>query len=103
MSDMEFFHGYYEKSDLKLEVLDEDTDEFYQLEEENNCHFVVVDGQLYKFWRSALDLDPYGFAVAFEHSQGSQLMLYWYNGGAGLHEVAEQAIRRSLTDKEADQ
>lgn len=97
MSEMEFFHGYFEPSDLAIEP--EDTDDFYDLEEEHKCHFVMVDGQLYRFWGSDVDTDAYGFEVAFEPEKRPQLMLYWYNGCAGIHEVAESAIRKYLNDK----
>ena len=97
MSEMEFFHGYFEKSDLPIEP--EDTDDFYDLEEEHGCYFVKVEGDLYKFWGSDLDVDPYGFSVVVPPSWKPQLMLYWYNGGAGLHEVAESAIEEWLKSK----
>lgn len=92
MSDMEFFHGYFEESDLNIEQRDED--DFYDLEQQNNCYYVNVEGTLYKLWHSDLDVDAYGFAVVAPPSERPQLMLYWYNGGAGIHEVAEDAIRR---------
>lgn len=90
MSDMEFFHGYFEESGLDIEPSDDD--DFYDLEEEYNCHFVKVNGTLYKLWSSGIDVDPYGFSTVIPPSDKPQLMLYWYNGGAGLHEVAEEAI-----------
>lgn len=96
MSEQEFFHGYFEESDLQIEP--EDTDDFYDLEEEHGCHFVKVGGKLYKFWSSNLVADAYGFSVVVEPTDKPQLMLYWYNGGAGLHEVAEAAIREWLND-----
>lgn len=91
MSEMEFFHGYFKKSDRELEP--EDTDDFYDLEEDYGCHFVKVDGQIYEFWGSDLDVDAYGFNVVLPKSENNQLMCYWYNGGAGLHEVVEAAIK----------
>lgn len=94
MSEMEFFHGYFEES--HLQITPEDTDDFYDLEEEHGKHFVNVDGQLYAFWESGLDVDPYGFSTVIEPTGRNQLLLYWYNGGAGLHEVAEAAIKEWL-------
>mgnify|MGYP001116898962 CR=1 FL=1 len=94
MSEMEFFHGYFEKSDLPLTP--EDTDDFYELEEEYNCHFVMVKEELYKFWGSNLDVDAYGFNAVAEPTDKHQLLLYWYNGGAGIHEVAQSAIEEWL-------
>lgn len=98
MSQMEFFHGYFEPTDLPIEP--EDTDDFYDLEQEHNCHFVKVHGVLYKFWGSDLVNDSYGFNVVAPPSSKHQLLLYWYNGGAGLHEVAEEAIENWLKDQE---
>lgn len=96
MSEMQFFHGYFEKSDL--DITPEDTDDFYDLEEEFGEYFVKVDGQLYKFWASDVEVDAYGFSVAVKPCDKPQLMLYWYNGGAGVHEVAEDAIRAYIKD-----
>ena len=94
MSNMEFFHGYFEESDLDIKPTD--TDDFYDLEKEHNCYYVVVDGKLYKVYQSGIETDEYGFSVAVPPSDKPQLMLYWYNGGAGVHEVAEIAIRNYL-------
>lgn len=90
MSEMEFFHGYFEPSDLPIEPAD--TDDFYDLEQEHAAHFVKVDGTLFKFWGSGLDVDAYGFSAVIPPTDKNQLLLYWYNGGAGIHEVAETAI-----------
>lgn len=92
MIEMQFFHGYFEKSDLDIEPRDDD--DFYDLEQEHKCYYVSVEGTIYKFWPSDLDVDAYGFAAVVPPSDKHQLMLYWYNGGAGIHEVAEVAIRR---------
>ena len=94
MSSMEFFHGFFEESDLDIEP--EDTDEFYEFEQENGSHFIKVNGQLYKIWRSDLYLNSYGFESVLEPTDKHQLMLYWYNGGGSLQEVAEFAIKRYL-------
>lgn len=96
MSEMDFFHGYFEKSDLSVET--EDTDEFYDLEETHGCHYVKVKGDLYKFWSSGLEVDAYGFSEVVGPTDKPQLLLYWYNGGAGVHEVAESAIENWLKD-----
>ena len=90
MSEMEFFHGYFEESKLPIEP--EDTDEFYELEEKHNAHFVKVKGKLYKFWSSVCGVDPYGFSAVVEATEKNQLLLCWYSGGAGVHEVAGDAI-----------
>ena len=96
MSEMEFFHGYFEKSNLPINP--EDTDDFYELKEEHQCHFVEVDGDLYSFWGSGIQVE-HGIAIVLPESDLPQLMLHWYNGGAGVHEVAEVAIRDYLNDK----
>ncbi len=94
MSEMEFFHGYFEKSYLKIEP--DDTDEFYDLEQEHKCQFVKVNGQLYKFWESDLAVGAYGFSVVAPPIDRHQLMCYWYNGGAEIHEVVEDALKKHL-------
>jgi len=94
MSSMEFFHGFFEESDLDIEP--EDTDEFAEFEKENNAYFIKVNGQLYKIWRSDLDVDVYGFAEVLEPTDRHQLLLYWYNGGGSLQEVAASAIKHHL-------
>jgi len=91
MSEMQFFHGYFDVSDI--DVTPEDDDDFYDLEEKLGCYFVKVDGVLYKFWPSDVDVNAYGFCAATGPTDHKQLMLYWYNGGAGVHECAEDAIR----------
>jgi hypothetical protein len=96
MSEMQFFHGYFKESTFIVEP--EDTDDFYDLEEEMGCHFVKVNGKLFQFWSSSLDVDAYGFSVVAPACDFPQLMLYWYNGGAGLHEVAEWAIEKWLKE-----
>jgi hypothetical protein len=97
MSEMQFFHGFFKKSNRDVSV--EDTDDFYDLEKECGCHFVKVKGTLYEFWASDIDVDTYGFNVVVPKSKHKQLMCYWYNGGAGLHEVVEAAIKSWLEDK----
>lgn len=93
MSEMEVFYGWFAKSDLPIEP--EDTDDFYELEEEHKCHFVKVDGHLYAF-ASIKEVDAYGFAMVIEPSDKNRLIAMWYNGGAGIHEVVEDAIRGHL-------
>lgn len=94
MSEMEFFHGYFEKSDLPLPF--ENTDDLYDLEEEHGCYFIMVKGELYAFWGSGLYVNAYGFNAVAEPTDKLQLLLYWYNGGAGVHEMAEAAIEQWL-------
>lgn len=97
MSSMEIFHGYFEKIDSDIEVRDDD--DFYELEEKLGYYIVNVDGQLYKFWSSNTDLDEDGFSVVLPATDKPQLLCYWYNGGAGLHEVVEEAIRSYVENK----
>jgi hypothetical protein len=93
MSEMEVFYGRFKKSDHKIEP--EDTDDFYELEEEHKCHFVKVRDQLYEF--SAIEeLEPYGFSLAIPPSDESRFICMWYNGGAGIHEVVESLIESTL-------
>lgn len=97
MSEMEIFHGYFEKSDL--DITPSDTDNFYDMEDAHGAMFVSVDGELYKFWGSGLDVDPYGFTAVLAPSERPQLLCYWYNGGAGVHEVVEEAIRNYINSE----
>ena len=95
MSRMEIFYGVFEKSDLPIEP--EDTDDFYDYEKEHNKHFVKVNGQLYVFW-GLEDVDEYEFSLVIETPPEGQtaFMAYWYNGGAGVHEVVESIIEEHL-------
>ena len=92
MSSMEVFYGKYGKSNEK--IIPEDADDFYDLEEKNNCHYVMVDGQLYWFYKLE-EVDAYGFSLVIEPSEEKRFICMWYNGGAGIHEVAEEAIRKA--------
>ena len=96
MSSMEALYGVFEKSDLPIEP--EDTDDFSDLEEQHGKHFVKVDDQLYAFW-SLEDVDiEDGFELILKPVPEGQtaFIAYWYNGGAGIHEVVENLIKRSL-------
>ena len=97
MSEMEVFYGKFEKSDLPIEPAD--TDDFYALEEEHCKHFVKVDGNLYAFW-GINELDAYGFSTVIPPSDENRIICLWYNGGAGLHEVVESAIKSHLQSRE---
>jgi hypothetical protein len=99
MSSYEIFHGYFEKFDLDVADIN-DEDYLYDLEKEHKCYFVNVDDQLYKVWSSDLYLSYYGFSEIIEPSDKPQLLLYWYNGGAGIREVAEEAIKKYLKKDE---
>ena len=98
MSEMEFFHGYFQKYISNL--VTEDTDDFYELEKQMGCHFVNVQGQTYQFWGSGLDVDAYGFSTSLPSTDLNQVICLWYNGGAGLHEVVGDAIEKWLKEKE---
>lgn len=98
MSEMEIFHGYFERSYLDVDPAD--TDKLYALEESHGCHFVRVEGELYRVWSSDLHVSPHGFAVVVSPTPQPQLLLYWYNGGAGLHEVAASAINAWIKEGE---
>jgi hypothetical protein len=95
MSKMEMFYGVFEKSDLPIEP--EDTDDFYDYEQKHGKHFVKVKDQLYAFW-SLRELDDYGFTFVIEPVPEGQtaFIAYWYNGGAGIHEVVEAIIEETL-------
>ena len=86
MSEMQLFYGTFKKYDGEIP---EDEDDFYDL------NLVDVDGTFYQF-ESLKNLDPYGFSLAIEPSNTPRVLCYWYNGGAGIHEVIEGAIRESI-------
>jgi len=95
MSEMQMFIGTFketEREDIKCV----DDDDFYDLEEKHQCHFVSVDGKVYEF-HATIEVEPHGFSIVVPASKDNLLILYWYNGGAGVHEVAEEAIRKHLT------
>lgn len=93
MSEMEIFYGVFRKSDERIEP--EDTDDFYALKEKNKKHYAKVRGQLYEFY-SLKELDQYGFSLLIPPSDETRFVCYWYNGGAGIHEIVENLIESSL-------
>ncbi|MAD95778.1 MAG: hypothetical protein CMB99_00460 [Flavobacteriaceae bacterium] len=94
MSEMEFFYGTFTKFEGEL-LEDEDA---YEAGERLNLTLVAVGGDYYSI-ESLLTVDSYGFAAVVPPSEKPQLLLYWYNGGAGLEEVAEEAIKKWLDKK----
>lgn len=92
MSEMEVFYGAFAKSDLTIEP--EDTDDFYDIEKEHGCYYVKVDGQLYSFYKLKPELDAYGFDFVIEPSEQTRFIALWYNGGAGIHEIVRELIKR---------
>lgn len=98
MSSMEIFIGRFEQADDQT-IVPEDTDDFYDLENEHGCYYVMVEGTLYKFWEIGPELDTFGFTETIPAQDGPILLLYWYNGGAGIHEVAESAILKWVKSK----
>lgn len=102
MSSMELFYGTYRPVTIDF-VLD-DSDARYDREDADGVKYVSVDGQVYAV-RAIADLDPDGFTYAdgATASGDPRVLCYWYNGGAGLHEVLEHAIRDAVTgDKRRD-
>ncbi|ANJ20705.1 hypothetical protein HYO98_gp48 [Dinoroseobacter phage DS-1410Ws-06] len=96
MSNMEFFIGRFEEIDRdEINIEPEDTDDFYEEEERLGYHIVKVEGKLFKFWGIA-ELDEFGFNTTIPQQDGPLVVCYWYNGGAGLHEVVEAAIKETL-------
>lgn len=102
MSSMEFFVGTFEKApDQSIFPVDED--DFYDLEQEHGCYYIRVDDVLYKVTPESEHLDEFGFQTVIEPKPGPLLLCYWYNGGAGLHEVAEEAIQAYLEKQKEPQ
>ena len=100
MSEMEIAYGWFRPSNEKIEP--EDTDDFYDLEKKNNCHYVKVKGQLYAFACYPDELDASGFSLLIPNMDDlrdtQRFICMWYNGGAGIHEVVEDLIEGSLKD-----
>lgn len=96
MSDMEFSCGTFKKSDL--DITPKDDDDFYDLEEEHGCYYVKVDGQLYSF-TPFTQYDSYGFGFTIPPQEDPIYAALWYNGGAGIHEVVAEIIKKHI-DKE---
>lgn len=95
MSDMEIFYGSYKKSDK--DIIPTDEDEFYDLEHQHECLYVMVDNQLYEV-KEIEQIDPFGFTLRIPPSEESRFIAYWYNGGAGIHEVIHDIIKGSTHD-----
>jgi hypothetical protein len=94
MSNYEVFVGCFKKADNQ-EISPEDTDEFYDMEIETGFQYVRVDGIIYAFW-SICTVDSDGFSIVLEPQEHPVIVAYWYNGGAGIHEVVESSIKEYL-------
>jgi len=94
MSEMEMFIGTVKRYTGPT-ITPTDTDDFYELEKVLGCNIVKVNGGLWCI-EHLVDVDAYGFQIVIEPQTDLMFLGYWYNGGAGLHEVAEQAIRDYL-------
>lgn len=94
MSEMETFIGRFEEAEDQS-IVPVDEDEFYEMEEAHGCHYVRVNGKIFKFW-SIVDVDSYGFSATLPIQDGPIVICHWYNGGAEVHEVVGLAIKRYL-------
>jgi hypothetical protein len=93
MSDMEIYYGKFkvcERDDIP-ELVDEDIR--YDYEDAHGILLVAVDDIIYEVSKVA-DIDPFGFSLNIEPSDEHRFIAYWYNGGAGVHEVIEAIIGR---------
>lgn len=98
MSEMEMYIGTAKRYvGPDIEVKDED--DFYDLEEELGLTIVKVNDELWCI-EQLQEVDAYGFQTILEPQEHPIFIGYWYNGGAGLHEVAESAIKNWLEAKE---
>lgn len=97
MSEMEVFVGRFKEAEDQT-IFPKDTDDFYDLEIEHGQHYVKVAGTVYAFWMipEMRLIDPYEFSKVIPPQDGPIVICYWYNGGAGMHEVVEEAIREYL-------
>lgn len=96
MNHMEFFIGTFEKAPDQS-IVPKDEDDFYALEEAEGCYYIRVDGTLYKAWPLA-NVEGHGFEVVLPVTNTPVIICYWYNGGAGIHEIVEAAIKKHLKE-----
>jgi len=95
MSEMEICVCRFEEAEDQT-IFPEDTDDFYNMEEEHHCHYVRVNGKVFKFWHILDVEDYYGFQTTLPAQDGPVIIAAWYNGGAGIHEVVEETIKDVL-------
>lgn len=93
MSEMEAIYGTYRKFDTS--VLGDE--ELHDAGERLGKEFIDVDGVVYEI-EILEEIDAYGFRLGIEPSDTPRFVCLWYNGGAGMHEVVEEAIR-DIEDK----
>ena len=81
----------YESKHLKvLEDAKNDIDSITDYCDKNKLKF--INGVVYK--ATIEHLDPYGFTTVTENENGStEIVALWYNGGAGMDEVIEDALK----------
>lgn len=89
MSEMEAIYGTYRKAEVDL-IEGED---LYDAGERLGKDFVEVEGIVYEI-ETIRKVDAYGFTLAIKPSDEPRFVCLWYNGGAGMHEVVEEAIRK---------
>tara|TARA_Y100001001_G_scaffold163782_1_gene193807 strand:+ start:6693 stop:6992 length:300 start_codon:yes stop_codon:yes gene_type:complete len=92
MSEMQMFYGTFKEYESEIP---EDEDDLYDLEKSLGIYLVRVDDKVYEV-KPLKELDAYGFSVVLEPSELPQVLCYWHNGGAGLHEVVEEAIKEHI-------
>jgi hypothetical protein len=95
MSEMELFVGRFKVAEDQS-IFPEDTDEFYEWEESQGVQYVRVNGIVYEFWSIMCsgDLET----MVLPPQDGPILFCYWYNGGGGIYEVVESALKKHLAD-----
>lgn len=91
MSDYQVAIGTFSKSEV---VIGQDED-VYEAGERLNLNLVKVNGQIYEF-DILEEPDSYGFSTFIEPNEKPVFVSYWYNGGAGMEEVVEEAIEKYL-------
>ena len=97
MSEMEFLIGSIHVYG-KIDKMPGDVygDEWYRIERAAGLYLVAVDDIVYTVIPLA-DLNRYSFQEVIDTSKIPNIIVaYWYNGGGGVHEVAEEAIREWL-------
>ena len=97
MSDYQVAIGTFSKS----EVVIEQDEHVYDAGERLNLHLVEVNGQIYEF-DILEEPDSYGFSTFIEPNEKPVFVGYWYNGGAGMEEIVEEAIEKFVMMKGTD-
>ena len=96
MSNYQVVIGTFSKS----EVVIGQNEHVYEAGDRLKLNLVEVDGQIYEF-DILEEPNSYGFSTFIEPNEKPVFVGYWYNGGAGMEEVVEEAIEKFVMMKGA--